>query len=133
MQLINTLIVMEEIITRIIKRIVDKKLLVIIGPGLLGKENESLNNGLYQHLTKDCGKKVNFYAGEELFSMDKRARLLNEDDIKSFYAGLQPNDLFEKIAEIPFPMLISTSPDMLLNRAFRQAKYSLRFRLLSQI
>lgn len=111
----------EATINRIIKRIKEKKCLVILGPELLCENIASINSQLNKYLTKKFGSNVKYYTDNEFLIITPKVRLLIEDEIKEFYKQLQPNDLYKKISEIPFSLIVNTAPDTTLNKAFEDS------------
>lgn len=112
----------EATITRVLKRIEERKCLVILGPELLCESSGSINLQLNKRLSENFGNKVKYYAEEEFLNMTPKVRLMIEDDIRAFYEQLQPTDVYRQIAEIPFSMIINTAPDKTLNKTFEEKK-----------
>ncbi len=108
----------EATINRILKRIEERKCLVILGPELLCENNVSINSQLNKHLAQIYGDKIKYYSGDEFLNMSPKVRLMIEDDIRNFYEQLMPTDVYRQIAEIQFSMIINTSPDTTLNKTF---------------
>ncbi len=109
----------KETISRIINKIADGKCLVILGPELLYENGESINRRLEKFLHEKHGNQVKYYPEDEMFKFD-RSNVYFEDDIKYFFNQLEPNDLYKKIADIPFATIINTAPDKTLNKAFEE-------------
>ncbi|REG94375.1 toll/interleukin-1 receptor domain-containing protein [Algoriphagus antarcticus] len=111
----------KETISRIVKRIAEDKCLVILGPELLYENGESINSKLAKFLQEKIGDQVKYYPDDEMFKFaSSHTTVLIEDDIQDFYDQLEPNDIYRKIAEIPFSTIINTSPDKTLNKAFKE-------------
>lgn len=111
----------EATLQRIVKRINEGKCLVILGPHLLDADGASLHTRLNQHLADNLGDKVRYYAGEGFVSFDAKTReLLIEDEVEGFFESLEPNELYRKVAEIPFSMVINTAPDLTLNKVLKE-------------
>lgn len=110
----------EATINRILKRIEERKCLVILGPELLCENNGSINSQLNKYLTENYGNKVKYYVDDEFLNMTPKIRLMIEDDIRDFYEQLQPTDVYRQMAEIPFTMIINTAPDTTLNKTFEE-------------
>lgn len=109
----------KETISRIVKKIADGKCLVILGPELLYENGESINRRLKKFLhTSPQGDQVKYFQDDELFKFDSSLMVEIEDDIQDFYSQLEPNDLYKKIADIPFTTIINTAPDKTLNKVF---------------
>ncbi len=107
-------------INRILKRIEERKCLVILGPELLCENSGSINSQLNKYLTESYSTKVKHYVDDEFLNITPKVRLIIEDDIKDFYDQLQPTDVYRQISEIPFSMIINTAPDTILNKTFEE-------------
>ncbi|NNE03783.1 MAG: toll/interleukin-1 receptor domain-containing protein [Eudoraea sp.] len=105
---------------RIIKRINEGTCLVILGPNLLSEDGNSINDRLNNYLAEMLPKKVTHNITEGFLSFDDRTRQIDlEDHIEEFFEDeLEPNKMYEKFAEIPFPLIINTAPDKTLNKVF---------------
>lgn len=114
----------DATITRILKRIDERKCLVILGPELLCENNGSINSQLNKHLTENFGNKVKYYADDEFLKMTPKVRLTIEDEIRNFYHQLKPTEVYRQITEIPFSMIINTAADTTLNKAFAEKQIS---------
>lgn len=111
----------DATLQRIVKRINEGKCLVILGPHLLGSNGSSTLALLNQHLADNLGDKVRYYAEDGFVSFDDKTReLLIEDEVEGFFKSLAPNDLYRKLAEIPFSMVINTAPDTTLNEVLKE-------------
>lgn len=111
----------DATLQRIVKRINEGKCLVILGPHLLDAGGNSTLALLNKHLSENLGDKVRYYAGEGFVSFDDKTReLLIEDEVEDFFNALQPNELYRKVAEIPFSMVINTAPDTTLNKVLNE-------------
>jgi hypothetical protein len=98
---------------------------LFIGPRLLvGEAGEPLEKALYRALEVDQEDHPlirNFYKDDGFFLLHEeshRRRLVRQ--IKKFYQQEHPSAsaTLEKIARIPFPLIVSLNPDDLLQRAF---------------
>lgn len=111
----------EATLQRIIKRINEGQCLVILGPQLLSADGTSTHAMLNEHLSGELGSKVRCYDEKEFISFDTKTReLLIEDEVASFFDQLKPNELYQKIADIPFPLIINTAPDTTLNNLLKE-------------
>ena len=107
----------------IIKRIEEEKCVLIIGPDIVaGSSDKSINQQLKEFLENNSAG-YKYYPDDEFFSFaddaEKEYALM---DVQSFYSQLQPNRIHEKIAEIPFHLIISLSPDLVLKNYFETNK-----------
>ncbi|MEP0132100.1 MAG: TIR domain-containing protein [Eudoraea sp.] len=110
-----------EDLEEIIEYINNGTCLVILGPNLL-KDNDgnSINDKLNNYLTTKLPRKVTQTENEGFLSFDDKTRDIKiEAPIKKFFEEALPsNDIYENLAEIPFPLIINTSPDKTLNKVF---------------
>ncbi|MGI9547556.1 MAG: toll/interleukin-1 receptor domain-containing protein [Flavobacteriaceae bacterium] len=111
----------KAMLDRIVSRINEGNCLVILGPRLLSSDGTSINTLLNDRLVENLGKRVNNYSGDEFLSFNDKTRdNYIEDEVKKFFDELEPNDLYQKIAEIPFSMVINTAPDQTLKKALEE-------------
>lgn len=98
---------------------------LFIGPRLLvGEDGQPLEKALYEALEvgqEDHPLIRNFYEDDGFFLLHEeshRRRLVRQ--IKKFYQEEHPGTsaTLEKLARIPFPLIVSLNPDDLLQRAF---------------
>lgn len=111
------------------KNIVEEKCILMIGPDIATSDpDKSLNDLLKNYLEKNNGNAIEYYADDEFFSFkdasDVQYAIM---DIQEFYRQLKPNELYYKIAEIPFHLIISVSPDHLLKDVFDSKKLDYQF------
>ncbi|MEL7145769.1 MAG: toll/interleukin-1 receptor domain-containing protein [Bacteroidota bacterium] len=117
---------MSKTLDRIVSRIEDGTCLLILGPELL-EGDASLNVKLNHYLKEIYGDRISFYEQEEFLKIRNRLRLEAEDDIRAFYDQLKPNEIYRKLAQIPFSVIINTSPDKVLNMAMNEQKIAYTF------
>ncbi|MDH3699348.1 MAG: TIR domain-containing protein [Flavobacteriaceae bacterium] len=97
------------------------KCLVILGPRLLTKEGANINAKLNAYLKKELGDDIelNYYTEDGFLNFNRGDIAYIAAGIKQFYENeLQPDKVYQKIAEIPFSLIINTSPDKALNKIF---------------
>lgn len=69
-----------------------------------------------------------YYSEDEFFSFkDTRQELETYDNICSFYRGLEPSETYNKLALIPFHVIMSLSPDLLLKQTFENLGLDFNF------
>ncbi len=111
------------------KRIDEETCILIVGPDIsISDPTKSLNQLLKEYLDSKTGNQVEYYTEDEFFSFkDNSEKEYAIMDIQDFYKQLQPTDLHLKIAEIPFHLIISVSPDHLLKDVFDAKKLDYQF------
>ncbi len=110
----------------ITKRIEEGECILIIGPDIsVGENDQSVNELLKSYLDKNFNNPLKYYSDDEFFSfLSDAEKDFALSDIKSFYDELTPNEILKKIADIPFHLILSVSPDHLLKKAFDENKAS---------
>jgi hypothetical protein len=116
----NELSIKNDDVEGIIASINAGTCLVILGPNLLSEKGHSINARLNNYLADKLSNKVTLDKAEGFLSFDDHTRKFKiQRHIVNFFENeLQPNKIYEKIAEIPFPLIINTAPDRTLNRVF---------------
>ncbi|MCY7409646.1 MAG: SIR2 family protein, partial [Chitinophagales bacterium] len=111
------------------KLIEDEKCILIIGPEIAVMNSEkSINQLIKERIENGISGKVSYYDDDEFFHFtDEQEEGLALMDIQGFYDELKPNEIHEKIAEIPFHMIISVSPDLLMKKLFESKKLDFAF------
>lgn len=101
----------------IVDEINDGNCLVILGPHLLGEDGANINIQLNAYLKARLGEQVDFYTDDGFLSFEPEDRdMYIGRTIKKFYEKLEPNDIYNQIAEIPFTTIINTAPDKMLQK-----------------
>ncbi len=110
----------------ITRRIEEGKCIVILGPDIVTQDEPSLNVQLEAYLKENCQYltgDLKYYTDDEFFwfqkKIEKEYAFVN---IQDFYAELQPNEMHRQIVDIPFHLIISVSPDLLIKKAFDDTK-----------
>jgi len=111
----------DRVIERIVRKIEDGKCILILGPDLIFDCKASMNEKLKLYIDEHGDNQVRYYSDDEFFSfLNESDRILMYDYIADFFASLTPTLIYEKITEIPFQLIISTSPDTTLLKAFEK-------------
>src|SRR5829696_3210112 len=111
------------------KRIEEEKCILIIGPDFtVENEERPLNERLKEYLENNKQTEIEYYTEDEFFAFkNKSEKEYAIMDIQEFYRGLTPCEIHYKIAEIPFHLIISVSPDHLLKDVFESKKIDYQF------
>jgi hypothetical protein len=121
----------DEIWEPLIEKIQEEKCVLVIGPDIASPQpGQSIMELLKDYLaTKpQKGKDIKFYGDDEFFLFaDNTAKAFANIRIKKFYEGLAIPAVYNKIAEIPFHLIISVSPDHLLKTVFETGKLPFSF------
>lgn len=105
----------------LVQRIEDEKCILIVGPEINHSKAKSLNDQLKEYL-ENCGSDdFKYYNEDEFFSFadyaDKEYAFF---DIQQFYKELPKSEIHKKITEIPFHLIISLSPDLIIKSIFEE-------------
>jgi hypothetical protein len=106
----------------IISTIKSDKCVLILGPEVaVNHEGVPLHSALEKHLgVQDNDDILYFNTDEFLLFRDETAKLPTYMNIQNFYDATQPSEIYQKIAQIPFHLIISLSPDLLLKKVLEQ-------------
>ena len=141
-----------ETINAIVNEIESGKCILIMGPEFyfLNNNEEDEIECMHDHLNKvvngtpnskpsndtsnpdipdDAKKpKIKYLEDEGLFYCETDDQLTNIlSNIRTFYHDLKPNPLYEKIAQIPFSLYFSLSPDTVLKKTFDNLAFDKQF------
>ena len=108
----------------------NESLILIIGPEIsVMNSDKSLNELLKERLDNSAAGAFNFYSDDEFFHFcdDELEMELAREEIRKFYDEIQPNEIHTLISEIPFHLIISFSPDLILKKLFENKKFDLTF------
>jgi TIR domain/SIR2-like domain len=113
----------------LIQKINDGSCILVLGPNVaLSDPEKSMNLMLKNYLSDLYPDGIKHYQEDEFFSFsdpgDKETAIFR---IQNFFKDLQPSDVYSKIAEIPFRLIISVSPDHLLKNVFEAKKINHTF------
>lgn len=110
-------------------RILEQKTILFLGPGLTYNHEDRHNlNHSFAKMKEDHPKDIldfNQKDGFLLFS-DERKQLPYRDKIKEFYTQDYSNETLEKIAAIPFHLIIQVTPDKTLHKVFKDNRYEFK-------
>ncbi len=111
-----------------IEKIRQEKCVLLVGPefNVLEENGLSCQQALLKQLDIPNNDNIyRYYPDDEFFLFDEAyKRTLICHQIKSFYQGIQPNTIHRMLAEIPFHIYLSVTPDSLLSKAFDEADFS---------
>ena len=114
----------------IIDKIKEEQCLLVLGSGVFIDDNGITNKDkLIKYLDPDNNFNIQrFYQNDEFFLFDDLSKqTLVCHEIKTFYNQTQPNELLRLIAEIPFHIVLSVTPDKLLNKVFEEMNFGYQF------
>lgn len=112
------------------KRIEQGKCALVIGPEIaFAREDQSFQESLNAYLDKELqGKTFDFFGEDEFIAFDStKDRLLTLFKIQNFFEVPRSADLYKKLAQVPFHLIINLSPDVYLKEAFDQMNFNYDF------
>ena len=117
---------LSQEVQTILSNLKAKKCALIIGPEIYceASENSYLNELITFLQAKDC----EVSSSDEGFLHFGKAEANALDQIKEFFNAGNSNPVYEMIAQIPFHLIISLSPDLLLEKTFDQLNLPYRSR-----
>ncbi len=96
-----------------------EKCVLFIGPEIAQtKDGKYFNKALYESLREDHKDNTYYFSRDDLFIIDNKDRITVLSKIDKFLQNSFNKELYAKIAFIPFHLIISTSPDLLLKDTF---------------
>jgi len=108
------------------KWILDKKTILFLGHGAsIRYKNSQRQNSFFQKLKDAHPSQIEAYHQQDGFLVfhPESDELLLIEEIKEFYEQDFSNLILEKIAEIPFHLIITVTPDLTLHQIFRQKQF----------
>jgi len=121
--------------TFIIDSIKKDKSVLILGPELVKlHDNKTMHQLICDYLNVFNNERIKrYYPNDELFFFeDNVSKLMVCSDIRKFYQQKFEIKLFEKIAFMPFPLIISLNPDLFLKDTFERYKFPVQFAYYSR-
>ncbi|MGF7039724.1 SIR2 family protein [Mucilaginibacter lappiensis] len=120
----------------------EEKCILLLGPDIIkvsdlndsGKVH-SVQNALLDYLNAYQDSNIlKYYSQDELFLFkDMPSQTKTYYKIKAFYAkATVKRTIYENITKIPFPLIVSVSPDTYLKQAFKAMKFPHRFEVYNK-
>ena len=114
----------------ILEKILEEKSVLVLGPEVfLNEEGTPHQDQLIKYLDVEKNEHIFFYYLEENFFLfdDPYKRTLICHQIKGFYKDISPGEALLKIAQLPFHIIMTVTPDKLLPKAFDQLGFKYQF------
>lgn len=114
----------------ILDKIKEEQCLLVLGPEAYTDPNgQPWQDKLRHHLQPGNNPLVQrYYEDDDFFLFDELSKqTLICHEIKSFYSQAKPGEALRKLAEIPFHVIFTVTPDKLLNRAFEEQGFPFQF------
>ncbi len=109
------------------RSVLNKKCILFLGPGItVNYGNNARMEQKFEELTNDASNDILSFHKKDGFLIFKNenAKLLNQDKIASFFNADYKNPLLEKIAEIPFHLIINVTPDKTMCKIFENKQFT---------
>jgi hypothetical protein len=116
----------------ILDAIENQKCILLLGPELnnIGKDI-TIERALKDHLVAK-GIELKYYQDENLYLFKGKKDQKLSHEIKQFYQNSSVPPIFEKIAQIPFHLVLSITPDLFLNRTFDKFNFACKCSVYSK-
>lgn len=114
----------------ILDKIQNEQCLLVLGPeAFTGEDGVSHHDKLIRQLDPANNKHIRrFYEYEDFFLFENLSKqTLVCYEIQSFYQQTRPDETLRRIAQIPFHVVFTVTPDKLLNRAFDESGFHYQF------
>ena len=113
----------------LVSQIVKGRCVLFLGPDLLtDPEGPSFQQRLKAYLEAQNGQALSYYSQDEFFSFKRKVQKRRTYNlIQQYFEEQAPQEIHELLAEIPFHLIISLSPDQLLPLSFGEAKFPYSF------
>lgn len=105
----------------LIYSIQEKETILLMGPEVLkNAKGEVLQDILYQKLANEKSEMIYDYYDKEGFFLFKEEMFkgLFVREIKKFYKEIETPEIFKHLVQIPFHVIINTTPDLILKSTF---------------
>ncbi|MEO1263976.1 MAG: SIR2 family protein [Bacteroidota bacterium] len=114
----------------ILEKINEEKCLLVLGPEVfIGKNGVSYDKQLLEHIAPANNPNIlRFYESDGFFLFDNpsvQTKLCHQ--IKKFYRDKEPSETLQQLAEIPFHIILTVTPNMLLNKAIDEHGFNYQF------
>lgn len=107
-----------------------ERAVLLIGQDFLPTETDSVLADFNKHLAEQLDKgEQYFYIRDGLFLFnDPVSKMEAQNEADAFFQGLKPDEeVLRKIAELPFPLIISVNPDIALAQYFNKRQLNFQF------
>lgn len=114
----------------IINDLEKERAVLLIGPDFLPHQEVSVSADFYAYLSEQLADEATHYFHREgLFLFDTAVSKMDaQTEAEAFYKNLPVDEaLLERIAELPFPLVISVNPDLALPHFFSKRQLNFQF------
>lgn len=113
----------------IIDTIKSEKCILMLGPEIpLTNQGQPLHEALESYLGVATDSNIIYFNDDEFFLFkDETAKFPTYLNIQKFYTNTTPGPIYDKLARIPFHLILSLSPDLLLKQVYEKKGLSFDF------
>ena len=114
----------------IIDKLKAEQCLLVLGPeAYVAANGSTLQDELIRQLALPNNENIQKYYKEDGFFLfdDPYKRTLACHQVKAFYRSAQPGETIRQIAQLPFHVILTVTPDKVLPSAFEQLNFSFQF------
>lgn len=113
----------------IVETIKSEKCVLLLGPEIpVTTQGEPLHQALESYLGVQTDPNILYFNDDEFFLFkDETAKFPTYLNIQKFYNQTMASSIYEKLAQLPFHLIISLSPDLLLKQVYEQYGLPLNF------
>lgn len=115
----------------LLRRLKKDKAILLVGPEVIMtnySSEQQLKEQLQGYIQEDLEdilededlERIEYYSEDGFFFLEDDFRLEVAESVQDFYKKQKLSDIYYKLAELPFHLTISLSPDKLLNKAFEE-------------
>lgn len=114
----------------IINDLEKERAVLLIGPDFLPRQGASITADFFTYLNRQLADEaIHFFVREGLFLFDNAvAKIDAQTEAESFYKNLPTDEaILTRIAELPFPLIVSANPDLILPHFFSKRQLNFQF------
>jgi len=116
----------------ILESIADEKCVLFLGPLVGLSDGELPLDKIVKELEVEQDPTIHYYKDEQLFHFkEKHLKQRFYRKIKRLYKDIEPSAIHQKIAQIPFDVVISITPDLKLKKTYENFGINHTFRFYS--
>jgi len=125
---------MEEFIEVITDNIQTESCVLMLGPEMaVNAQNTPLHKDLFEVVKRETKLKIEYDVDNFIAFGGKSDKISFYTHQKKYYeANSTASELYQKIAQIPFHLIVSFSPDMILKNAFEQLGITANFQFFNK-
>lgn len=119
----------EKILERLVDNLRDERCILLIGPEIAQIEGKSLIRYVNEKLLEESAEDILYYYQQDSIFLfrDDNAKLDAPRKLRRIYNDLKVDqEIYKKLLELPFPLIISLNPDSFLKEAAEGMTHNFR-------